>query len=1131
MNNEIISKLNVFIRKYYKNLLIKGLIYSVILLLVFFFVLNIIEFFGYNAPIVRTIIFYCYILLSFGIIGYFVVVPLFKLFSIGKTLSYVQAAKIIGNHFPQIQDKLLNLLQLQDISKDNDSELLKAAIEQKTIQLTPIPFTKAIDTNKTKKYFKILSIVVVSVLIVGILFPRLFSEPTNRYINHNVFFEKPAPFSFYVKNTPLKAIQQSDITIDVEVKGDMLPDKANIIIDGQEFEMKQINKSSYQYTIKQIQKTTKIQFVSGEVKSKEYDIQVNPKPILTELKAEIIYPSYTKIKNEIVNNVTNLSIPKGSRIVWHIRTKDASDLIFKSNNLITTITPDKKGNINFSKTYLTSQNILINTKNRYAYSFDSIQFAVSIIEDDSPQIAVIEQKDSTVVDKIYFRGQIKDDYGFTKLEYHLIITPKDNSSKPQTIVKRITITNNENAQEFYYYVDLTEYKINAGDKINYYFQVWDNDQINGSKSAKSQIFAVALPTEKEVEKKVDNNSQNIKKEADKAIDEIKKLQRQINQLSKKLVDKKELSWQDEKDIKDLQQKQEQIKEKVSQIQNKLEENNKLENQYNKQDNELIEKQQEIERLFNELQNNDLKELMQKLQELTKKNMDKDKLNDALKDIKDKNENLSKQLDKNLEMYKRLEVEKDINNAIDKLNELSKKQEQLSNETKNDKNSSNQTLQNKQEQLNKEFNDLKKKFNEIKQKDAQLETPFNFKKDANKENSITEKQNKAQKDIQKGNNKDASNNQKQASQQMKEMAQEMEKNQQENEQEQLAEDIGDVRQILKNLVTLSKQQESLIYQTQNTIVSDPAYQNIINKQNVIKESMASIGDSLYQISKRQRQVSNTINQEMSKVKTNIETSLSSLLKFNQSFYGSYKNSQATSSQQYAMASMNNLSLLLAESLDNMNQQQSQNKKQKGRASKQCKNPSSSGQTTSPRNMREMQQALNKEIQRLQKELQNKGNMSKHKIGENAQLNEELAKAAAQQAMIRKMMENYLNQLKQENAKGVGDANKSIKQMEDTEKDIVNKRINNQTINRQAEILTRMLESERADKKKGRDDERKSTVGVDKFDKNIQNIEAFKQLKNRELELFRQIPPIYSSYYKAKVNEYFYKFESSNNNKKH
>lgn len=96
------------------------------------------------------------------------------------------------------------------------------------------------------------------------------------------------------------------------------------------------------------------------------------------------------------------------------------------------------------------------------------------------------------------------------------------------------------------------------------------------------------------------------------------------------------------------------------------------------------------------------------------------------------------------------------------------------------------------------------------------------------------------------------------------------------------------------------------------------------------------------------------------------------------------------------------------------------------------------------------------------------------------------------------------------------------MEDTEKDIVNKRINANTIKRQNEILTRMLESERAEKKRDKDNERKSTSGVDKKQNNDKNFEAFNKLKNREMELFKEIPPVYSSYYKTKINEYFYNF---------
>lgn len=151
MNNEIIKKLNIFIRKYYKNLVIRGFVYVFLLLIILFLCLSIIEYFGWNSTTFRTIIFYTYILLACGIAIYWIIIPLCKLLKIGRTLSYEEAAKIIGNHFPQIKDKLLNLLQLQEIQSSKENSLLQAAIEQKTSLLSPIPFVKAVDTTKTKK--------------------------------------------------------------------------------------------------------------------------------------------------------------------------------------------------------------------------------------------------------------------------------------------------------------------------------------------------------------------------------------------------------------------------------------------------------------------------------------------------------------------------------------------------------------------------------------------------------------------------------------------------------------------------------------------------------------------------------------------------------------------------------------------------------------------------------------------------------------------------------------------------------------------------------------------------------------------------------------------------------------------
>ena len=154
--DSIRQNLDLFIRKYYKNRMIKGIIYALTLLLSLFFVMAVLEHFGYFGSLVRAILFWTYLLLGILLLTYYVFVPLAKMFRLGRVISYEEAARIIGRHFPEVQDKLLNLLQLQQRGQDEENDLLAAAIAQKTAQLKPIPFNQAIDLKANHKYLKYL---------------------------------------------------------------------------------------------------------------------------------------------------------------------------------------------------------------------------------------------------------------------------------------------------------------------------------------------------------------------------------------------------------------------------------------------------------------------------------------------------------------------------------------------------------------------------------------------------------------------------------------------------------------------------------------------------------------------------------------------------------------------------------------------------------------------------------------------------------------------------------------------------------------------------------------------------------------------------------------------------------------
>lgn len=156
--------------------------------------------------------------------------------------------------------------------------------------------------------------------------------------------------------------------------------------------------------------------------------------------------------------------------------------------------------------------------------------------------------------------------------------------------------------------------------------------------------------------------------------------------------------------------------------------------------------------------------------------------------------------------------------------------------------------------------------------------------------------------------------------------------------------------------------------------------------------------------------------------------------------------------------------------------------------------------------EMQQRLNQQIEQIK----NSGKSGR-------QLSEELARMAAEQERIRRALNEMQEKMKQEGGKAIGGDLPG--KMEQTEMDLVNKQITEQTIKRQKEILTRLLESEKSMREQELDEERKGETAKD-YQKEIPKaFEEYLRLKEKEVELLKTVPPKLYPYYKKEVNEYF------------
>ncbi len=1137
----LLEKLDEFIRKYYKNQLLRGLIYSVALVLLFFISVTALEYFAHFNTIVRTILFYSFVISTGFVVVKYIFIPLSHLYKMGTIISYTDAAKIIGQHFSNVQDKLLNVLQLQEQCKqfadeplsqysigNSQSSLIEASIEQKTKELKPIPFTSAVDFGENRKYLKYAVAPVVLILVILFAAPGIIADGTERLVKHSEYFEKQAPFQFVITNTDLKTVAQQDFELKVKLTGNEVPDNVFVEIEGNEFKLNKENIVNFNYLFKNVQKNISFQLLADGFKSKEYELVALPNPILLNFDIALAYPAYLGKKDEVLKNTGDLVIPAGTKVSLNFTTQNTKSLKLNFNDTSFAVSPSSENSFMYASRYFRDKTYSVTTSNQFLKSKDSVTYNINVIPDAYPQIVVEEKKDTLSTRKISFHGEVKDDYGFNKLtfNYRFIVSgdtlATTNEKEKKQEIKSTTIAVNKAAtqDQFYHYWDMNEFGISPGDQIEYYFEIWDNDGVTGSKSARTQKMVYKAPSLKELAENTDLNNNKIKDDLQESIKQAKDIQKELADLQRKVTEKKDLTWEEKKKLQDLLDKQKDLQKKVENVKNENQKNNEQKSEYKQMDEKILEKQQQLQELFDKVMTPELKEKYEELQKLLEK-MDKEKVQDALDKMKLDNKDIMKELDRNMELFKKMELEQKIQENIDKLNDLAKKENEEAKKTE-DKKSDAKEQKEKQDQLNKQMEDLKKDLKEMEKKNSELEEPKKMESSEQKSEDIKKDMESSSEQLKSGQKKGASKSQKSAAEKMEKMAKEMAEMQEKEEQEQEGEDIDKLRQILENLIHLSFGQESLMAEFNKTKVNDPQIAKVGQKQKKLQDDSKMIEDSLLALSKRNPKIKETVNKEISAINMNMEKAVDEIQESETvSMDGRNHKEEGKSRQQFAMTSINNLALILNESLQQMQAEAKPKNGPPGSGS--CKKPGGKGKKPSAGSVRKMQEELNAQIKKLKEGMEKNGNKPGNKSGMGTQgMSQELAKLAAQQAAIRQEIQKMADNINKD-GKGGGSMGKLADKMEQTETDLVNKMISQETLNRQEEILTKLLESEKAEKEREMDEKRQSNEAKDENKRNQIGFLEYNRVREKETELLKTVSPSLNPFYKEKVNLYFNQLE--------
>ena len=1113
----LIQKIDRFIRKYYLNRVIRGSIFMAASLFAAFILVAFAEYYGRFDPVVRTFLFYSFILGNLAILTTYIIIPLLSYFKLGQSITHEQASDIIGDHFQPVKDKLLNTLQLKKLSDVNPAQraLIDASIDQKIAELRPVPFSSAVHIEDNKKYAKYALLPLSVIIIVFFAAPSILSESTDRLLHHHKRFIKKAPFSFELINENLSAIQGDDYTLKVKLTGNEIPAEIYLEDGVNTFKLDKENIIRFNYTFKNLQKTKMIRLRGGEFSSEDYILKVKERPTLLNFDVFLIYPAYLNKTNEKLENSGDLTVPEGTKIDWKFTARSSDHLDVKMDKRAFRINQAKDGHFNFSYRALKNLTYNIRPVNKDVITTDSVSYQLRVIPDLMPMIDVTERPDSVNAKILYFVGQVNDDHGFTKLNFNYKILPAggtETAVKPE--VKTVSFDKNTLQSNFFHIWNVDDAKANPGDQIEYYFEIFDNDGVNGSKVSRSAIRTFKVASEREVEKKLEANSEQIKEKMEEAIRQSSLVEKEAKRLNQDLLNKKSLTYEEKKQVEALLQKQKELEELVKEIQKENKQNLFEQNENREQSEKILEKQKQIENLFNNVLDEKTREILKNIEKLLEKN-NKTLTQEELSKMQLDNKSLQKELDRILELYKQLEFDQKLTESIDKLKVLSKKQEKLGEKTLNKK-SENEVLKEEQRELKEDFKDLKEDLKKLEKKNEELDQKNDFESPEKEQQKIDQEQQKSSENLEKKEEKKASENQKEAADQMEQLSKKLEAMQQESEEEENEVNVKALREILDNLVSSSFDQEKTMQTVRGLNTSDPSYVLQTQKQRDIKDNLKMIEDSLYALSKKVPQIQSVVNKEIQAINFNVGKSIESL--------GERRTAEANRNQQFAMTSINNLALMLNEALDQLQQAQ-----QNGKPGSKGKKKQSLSQLS------KMQEQLNKNMQKAREEMQKQAaqkkqgqqpgqqpgqdNKGQQGEGQGQGMSEQLARMAREQQMIRQAMQEINRLENKDGRQGLGNLDQLMKEMEQTETDLVNKKIQQETLNRQQEILGKLLQADKAEREREQDDKRESREGVLVAPDQKIILQEYQKIKQTETDLLKTVPPSLNSFYKIKVGDYF------------
>ncbi len=1074
----------------------------------------------------RTILVSVFSLLVLGSFGLFVAKPLLRLLGVLKSEENHTTAIKVGKHFPHIHDRLIDALQMYEsrsgLEQFYSLSLIDASFNDLYTAIQSLDFREAISDARVRKIRKVALYGATLFMLVFVVSPSGFLDSFYRLSHFNQSFAAPMPIQFLIEPGNLEVVRGENVPVTIRTSGK--PVKSIELLtkgEGQtDFDKQTLNignDGTFQTELKSIKLSTEYYASADEVASEKFRISVLDRPLIRTFQFTVTPPAYTRIPPKVLDeNTGDLAVYPGTNVDLKLLTsKEVESVVmaFQDSTLLTLDTQEKEATGHFVVKQNRSYHFLL-TDNSGLHNSDPIEYTIRTIPDEYPTVEIVQPGKNTDLNESMTLNlfiNIKDDFGFSRLRLAHKLAHSKYEQPPEefSFIDLPLNRPHQTTADVPYQWNLTKLNLVPEDVVAYYIEVFDNDNINGPKSGRSEMYLIRFPSLEEVFSDVSQSHEQSLESMQSVAKETEQLSKDIEQLQREMKKPNKNDWQMQKKADEMakryeamKQKMEETSQKMNEMVNKMEENKLL-------SEKTLDKYSEMQKLMDKLRSPELMEALKKLQEKMKgQQPNEEQQKQAMEQLKANEDAFRKMLERMIELLKRIHIEQKIDELVKRTQEMLKQQEQLQQQTaqtKPDDKKKQNDLAQKQQDMKKQAENLEQEASDLtkKMEDFPKEMPLSEMKQAEqnmKKKNTPSKMQKSSQQMQSGDMEGSKESQEQAEEDMKEFLEQMKQVQNSLQSKQQQQIVNELKKQLDNVVELSKREEELKNQTQGLDPNSQRFRENTQQQSDIMQDLSNVANAMGELGKKTFAVSPEMGKELGNAMREMNDAMGQMENRNPGGAGQ--------KQSGAMGSLNKAAMQMQSALNGM---------MKG--GKGGGGMGMAGLMSQLGQMAGGQGGINQATQQMAGS-QGQGGIS----GEQAA---EYQRLGGQQAALRKSLEQLSQEAKNagEFSKLLGDLDRVAQEMQEVQTDLEQGDVNPETLQKQERILSRLLDSQRSMREKDFEKRRRSEAGKNQQRQSPTDIDFTTQEGKNKLreELLKVLEGKYSKDYENLIRKYFEELE--------